>query len=97
MCENVAKIKPMPLPSSRKGVFVWSDYVITVKFNFTTKTPSLNPKTTFLELGNGMGLIFASFSHICLLTGYLLLDFQIALTHSILKLKSILIPLKKIV
>ena len=62
-----------------------------LKFNFTLKTPSLHPKTPFLELGSGMGLIFASFLHICLLTGYLLPDFQIALTHTILKLKSILI------
>ena len=53
--------------------------------------------TPFLELDNGIGLILASFSLFSLLTGDLLLDFQIALAHSILKLKSIFIPLKKIV
>ena len=34
MCENEARIKPMPLPSSKKGVFGWSDGVIKVKLNF---------------------------------------------------------------
>ena len=68
-----------------------------LKFNFTLKTPSLHPKTPFLELGSGMGLILASFSHICLLTGNLLPDFQITLNSLLTKLKSILIPLKKIV
>ena len=53
--------------------------------------------TPFLELDNGIGLILASFSLFSLLTGDLLLDFQIALAYSILKLKSIFIPLKKIV
>ena len=50
-----------------------------LKFNFTLMTPSLHPKTPFLELGSGMGLILASLSHICLLTGNLLPDFQITL------------------
>ena len=39
-----------------------------------------------------MGLILASFSFFSLLSGNFLSDFQIALTHSILKLKAILMP-----
>ena len=34
MCENEAKIKHLPLPSSRKGAFGWSDGVGNVKLNF---------------------------------------------------------------
>ena len=50
----------------------------------------------FLNLINGIGLFFLPHFHpLCLLAGNLQLDFQIALTHSILKLKSILIPPNK--
>ena len=47
----------------------------------------------FLNLINGIGLFFLPHFHpLCLLAGNLQPDFQIALTHSILKLKSIVIP-----
>ena len=47
----------------------------------------------FLNLINGIGLFFLPHFHpLCLLAGNLQPNFQIALTYSILKLKSILIP-----
>ena len=48
----------------------------------------------FLNLINGIGLFFISTLYVMLdsLAGNLQPDFQIAVTHSILQLKSILIP-----
>ena len=64
-----------------------------LKFNFTARTTSPYPQVPFLKLSNGIGFFLVSHFHpFCLLAGNLLPDFQIALTHSILKLKSIVIP-----
>ena len=65
-----------------------------LKFKVTFRLTSPNPKTSVLKLSNSIGLILASFSLFSLLSGYLLPDFQLALTHSILKPKSISIPVK---
>ena len=54
------------------------------------------PETPFLLLGNGISLILVSFSlFTAFYTDNLLQNFQIALIHSILKLKSIVIPPNK--
>ena len=64
-----------------------------LKFNFTASTTSPYPQAPFLKLINGIVFFFMSHIHsLWLLAGNLLPDFQIALTHSILKLKSIVIP-----
>ena len=66
-----------------------------LRLNFTARTPSPYPQAPFLKLGYGIGvfswLIFTLFS----IAVNLLPDFQIALNHSILKIKSIVIPLDK--
>ena len=47
---------------------------------------------SFLNLINGIGLFFTLYNLVISTLGYLQPDFQIAVTHSILKQKSILMP-----
>ena len=60
-----------------------------LKINFTSRPISPNPLPYFLELCNGIDLIFFS------LIGYLLLNFQIASSLSIFKLKLVALCLEK--
>ena len=78
--------KTMPLLSFRKGACGQGEVLLTVK---------LNIKGRLLSCILLQDAAICQKIHICLKTGNLLPNFQIALTHSILKLKSIVITLNQ--